>query len=103
MIYQQTVTIKNRNIEKVIDSFHKIDFIKFLISFQPVRIIKWDGIENDLTAHLKFWLLKWHSFTSLKPGSDIKGVPASLTIPILIPERSLRIIYGLFLEALLSL
>ena len=47
-------------------------------------------------------LLKWHSRTSLKPGSDIKGVPASLTIPILIPERSLRIIYGLFLEAYLQ-
>ena len=56
MLYKQTVKIKNRNIEKIIDSFHSKDFIKFLISYQPVKIIKWNGIENNLEAHLKFWL-----------------------------------------------
>ena len=86
MIYQQTVTIKNRNIEKVIDSFHKIDFIKFLISLQPVRIIKWDGIENGLTAHLKFWLLKWHSFIVIhknykRTSTSLSFVDSGITLP----------------------
>ena len=91
MIYQQTVTIKNRNIEKVIDSFHKIDFIKFLISFQPVRIIKWDGIENGLTAHLKFWLLKWHSFIVIhknykRTNTSLSFVDSGITLPMGIKE-----------------
>ena len=91
MIYQQTVTIKNRNIEKVIDSFHKIDFIKFLISLQPVRIIKWDGIENDLTAHLKFWLLKWHSFIVIhknykRTNTSLSFVDSGIALPMGIKE-----------------
>ena len=86
MIYKQTVNIKDRNIEEVIDSFHRIDFIKFLISFQPVKIIKWDGIENDLIANLKFWLLKWHSFEVIhknykRTSTSLSFVDKGITLP----------------------
>ena len=87
MIYNQTVNIKDKNIEEVIDSFHRIDFIKFLISFQPVKIIKWDGIENDLIANLKFWLLKWHSFKVIhksykRTDTSLSFIDKGITLPL---------------------
>tara|TARA_Y100000768_G_scaffold336514_1_gene278219 strand:- start:818 stop:1258 length:441 start_codon:yes stop_codon:yes gene_type:complete len=87
MLYKQTVNIKDRNIEKVIDSFHKRDFINFLISFQPVKIIKWDGIENNLSAHLKFWLFKWHSFiviheNYMRTDNSLSFVDKGTTLPL---------------------
>ena len=89
MLYQQTVNINNRNIEKVIDSFHKKDFIKFLTAHQPVKIITWNGIENDVIAHLKFWLLKWHSFIVIhknynrtKSSLSFRDVGATLPLGI---------------------
>tara|TARA_Y100001970_G_C14248843_1_gene870304 strand:- start:1402 stop:1842 length:441 start_codon:yes stop_codon:yes gene_type:complete len=91
MLYKQTVNIKDRNIEKVIDSFHRIDFIKFLISFQPVKIIKWHGIENNLSAHLKFWLFKWHSFIVIhknykRTDNSLSFVDKGITLPLGITE-----------------
>ena len=91
MLYKQTVNIKDRNIEKVIDSFHKRDFINFLISFQPVKIIKWDGIENNLSAHLKFWLFKWHSIivihkNYMRTDNSLSFVDKGTTLPLGITE-----------------
>ena len=91
MLYKQIVNIKDRNIEKVIDSFHKRDFINFLISFQPVKIIKWDGIENNLSAHLKFWLFKWHSFivihkNYIRTDNSLSFIDKGITLPLGITE-----------------
>ena len=91
MLYKQTVKIKNGNIDKIIDSFHRKDFIKFLISFQPVKIIKWNGIENNLKAHLKFWLFKWHSFIVIhknykRTENLLSFVDKGVTLPLGITE-----------------
>jgi len=91
MIYNQSVNIENRNIEEVINSFHRKDFIKFLISFQPVKIIKWDGIENNLSAHLKFWLFKWHTFIVIhknykRKEDSLSFVDKGITLPLGITE-----------------
>ena len=91
MLYKQTVKIKNRNIEKIIDSFHSKDFIKFLISYQPVKIIKWNGIENNLEAHLKFWLFKWHSFIVIhknykRTNNFLSFIDKGITLPLGITE-----------------
>ena len=61
MVYRQKVIIKRISIDKVIDAFHDINFVKFLISFQPVKIVHWSGITNGLIAELKFWFIKWNS------------------------------------------
>ena len=63
----------------------------FLISFQPVKIIKWDGIENNLSAHLKFWLFKWHTFIVIhknyKRNEDsLSFVDKGITLPLGITE-----------------
>ncbi len=62
MIYKQKVTIKNVQYLEVVSEFQNLKFIKFLIKWQPVKIIKWNGIYNNDKAHFKFWFLKWHNF-----------------------------------------
>ena len=59
MKYYQKVKIKNIDFDKAKLAFHKYDFIKYLTKFQPVKILKWDGIENGDTAHFKFWFFGW--------------------------------------------
>ena len=55
MFYNQKVKIKNTTFNKVVDSFHDLNFVKFLITLQPVRIIKWAGILDGDRAHFMFW------------------------------------------------
>ena len=62
MNYNQTVTIKNINFKKVSTAFHSIKLVKFLINFQPVKIIEWSGIEDDKIAYFKLWLFGWKNF-----------------------------------------
>jgi ligand-binding SRPBCC domain-containing protein len=62
MIYYQKVKIKNINFHDVVSSFHDLSFVKFLITFQPVKIIDWNGINNDDRAHFMFWFLGWKDF-----------------------------------------
>lgn len=62
MNYNQTVTIKNINFKKVSTAFHCIKLVKFLINFQPVKIIEWSGIEDDKIAYFKLWLFGWKNF-----------------------------------------
>ena len=70
MRYNQIVSLKNINFNIVSKSFREIKFVNFLISFQPVKIINWEGVENNKKAHFKLWFLGWrnfkvkHSFTS---------------------------------------
>ena len=62
MFYNQKVKIKNTTFNKVVDSFHDLDFVKFLITLQPVRIIKWAGILDGDRAHFMFWFFGWKDF-----------------------------------------
>ena len=45
-MFKQEVLIKNVPIKKVIESFHDKDFVKYLIKFQPVEMISWNGIKK---------------------------------------------------------
>ena len=47
MRYNQIVSLKNINFKIVSKSFREIKFVNFLISFQPVKIISWEGVENN--------------------------------------------------------
>ena len=62
MKYNQNVIIKNYDFNKVKESFHNIEIVKFLTRFQPVKIIHWSGITNGEKAHFKLWLLGWKNF-----------------------------------------
>ena len=62
MIYYQKVKIKNTSFHNVVSSFHNLNFVKFLIICQPVKIIAWDGINNNDRAHFMFWFLGWKDF-----------------------------------------
>ena len=59
MPFKQKVHIKRTSPVDVIESFHRIDFVNFLISLQPVKIIKWTGIKNGESASFKFWFFGW--------------------------------------------
>jgi len=62
MRYNQIVSLKNINFNIVSKSFREIKFVNFLISFQPVKIINWEGVENNKKAHFKLWFLGWRNF-----------------------------------------
>ena len=59
MLFKQKVYLKKTSSHDVIESFHKRAFVNFLISFQPVKIIKWTGIKNGESASFKFWFFGW--------------------------------------------
>ena len=59
MKYYQKVKIDNVDFEEVKLAFHDFRFIKYLTKFQPVQILKWDGIRNGDSAHFKFWFFGW--------------------------------------------
>lgn len=62
MRYNQIVSLKNINFKIVSKSFREIKFVNFLISFQPVKIISWEGVENNKKAHFKLWFFGWRNF-----------------------------------------
>tara|TARA_B110000438_G_C15472667_1_gene503829 strand:+ start:202 stop:534 length:333 start_codon:yes stop_codon:yes gene_type:complete len=62
MIYEQIVKIKNRPFSFIKSKFRNINFIIFLIKYQPIKLIKWDGIENGNIAFFKIWFLGWQDF-----------------------------------------
>ena len=62
MRYSQKVVIKNIDYEKVKESFHSIELVKFLTYLQPVKIIEWSGIEDGKVAYFKLWFLGWRDF-----------------------------------------
>ena len=62
MIYKQTVSLKNINLDQVCNTFHDRKFVNFLTSFQPIKIISWTGIEDDKIAFFKLWFLGWRDF-----------------------------------------
>ena len=62
MRYNQIVSLKNINFKIVSKSFREIKFVNFLISFQPVKIITWEGVENNKKAYFKLWFFGWKNF-----------------------------------------
>lgn len=101
MQYTQTVIINDIEFSKVISHFQNINFVKFLISFQPVRLIKWDGIMNNNKAHFQFWLFFWHDFEvkhSLINLSDseliFKDIGTKLPLGLIFWEHTHTIIQG---------
>tara|TARA_B100001989_G_C24424665_1_gene405864 strand:- start:352 stop:798 length:447 start_codon:yes stop_codon:yes gene_type:complete len=62
MRYNQIVSLKNINFKIVSKSFREIKFVNFLISFQPVKIISWEGVENNKKAYFKLWFFGWKNF-----------------------------------------
>ena len=62
MKFYQEVKIRTSKFENIVESFHNINFVKFLTYLQPIRIIHWDGIEDNKTAFFKLWFLGWNNF-----------------------------------------
>ena len=62
MKYTQNVKIKDVDFEIVKQAFHSIKLVEFLISFQPVKIISWSGIEDGEIADFRLWFFGWKKF-----------------------------------------
>tara|TARA_X000001036_G_scaffold430720_1_gene463873 strand:- start:404 stop:841 length:438 start_codon:yes stop_codon:yes gene_type:complete len=62
MEFYQEVKIKKNNFQNVINAFHDINFVRFLTYLQPIKIIIWEGIENNKLAFFKLWFLGWKDF-----------------------------------------
>ena len=71
MKYIQEVSINNCSLKEIEKNFQEPFFIKFLTSGQPVKILKWDGIKNNMEAEFKIWLFKWHKMSVIH--SDFKS------------------------------
>ena len=72
MKYKQSVKIKNITIDNAKIAFNDIDFLKHLITLQPVRVIKWEGTFDGALAHMKFWFFGWRDFI-VKHGSNVEN------------------------------
>ena len=72
MKYCQTVKLSKVDFNLVNKAFNDINFVKFLTSFQPVKIINWSGIEDDKMAFFKLWFLGWNNF-KVKHSNYIKN------------------------------
>jgi len=62
-MFKQEVLIKNVPIKKVIESFHDKNFVKYLIKFQPVEMISWNGIKSGEEAKFRFWFFGWREMS----------------------------------------
>ena len=71
MRYQQSVIVKSIDLVKARDTFNDIKFLKYLISFQPVKIIEWQGTFDGAIAHMRFWFFGWKDF-KVEHGDNYK-------------------------------
>ena len=62
MRYKQSVLVKNVSLTEAKKVFNDITFLKYLISFQPVKVIQWDGTFDGAFAHMRFWFFGWKDF-----------------------------------------
>ena len=72
MKYKQSVKVKNVTIDNAKIAFNDIDFLKHLVTLQPVRVIKWEGTFDGALAHMKFWFFGWRDFI-VKHGSNVEN------------------------------
>tara|TARA_Y100000994_G_C15588943_1_gene399761 strand:+ start:190 stop:630 length:441 start_codon:yes stop_codon:yes gene_type:complete len=87
MRYNQKVLIKNQPTDKVINAFHNIKFVKFLMLLQPIRIINWDGIENKQKAAFYLWFFGWRKFevehsNYKKSNNQLSFIDQGLKLPL---------------------
>ena len=59
MLFEQKVILKGTDPVDVIKSFHDRKFVEFLITLQPVKILSWEGINNNMKASFSFWFFGW--------------------------------------------
>jgi len=71
-MFKQKVLIKKVLPAKVIESFHDKDFVSFLIKFQPVKIVVWNGIKNGKLAEFKFWFFGWKTMNVIHKNYVLK-------------------------------
>ena len=62
MKYTQKDKIKNLSFKKSISEFKNFEFVKYLTMYQPIKIIKWEGIKNEDIAFFKLWFFGWKNF-----------------------------------------
>ncbi len=62
MRYNQIVKIDNASFKKAVNEFQNIGFVEFLTGFQPIKIMKWEGIKNNDEAFFKLWFFGWKNF-----------------------------------------
>ena len=87
MKFYQEVKIKNTKFENVINSFHDIKFVKFLTSLQPIKIINWDGIQNNKLAFFKLWFLGWRNFKVMHSNyknnaTELSFIDSGIELPL---------------------
>ena len=78
MKYTQNV-ILNNDFSIVKNSFQDIKFLQYLIRWQPVKLISWDGIKNNDKAHLKIWFLGWKDFKVIHKFNEESDIILSFT------------------------
>tara|TARA_B100001250_G_scaffold409200_1_gene433071 strand:- start:355 stop:822 length:468 start_codon:yes stop_codon:yes gene_type:complete len=72
-MFKQEVLIKEVLPSEVIESFHNKDFVTFLIKFQPVKIMAWDGIKSGKLAEFKFWFFGWKKMNVIHKNYVLKS------------------------------
>tara|TARA_B100000700_G_C14676761_1_gene683445 strand:+ start:159 stop:605 length:447 start_codon:yes stop_codon:yes gene_type:complete len=72
-MFKQEILLKKINSSVVINSFHDENFVRFLIKFQPVKILKWNGINNGEKALFKFWLFGWREMNVVHKNYNLKN------------------------------
>ena len=71
-MYKQKIFLKKIKPSKVIESFHDENFVKFLINYQPVKIIEWNGIKNGDKADFEFWFFGWRKMNVIHRNYILK-------------------------------
>ena len=71
MLYQQKVILKDIKTSDVIQSFHDKKFVDYLISYQPVKINSWNGIEKGKVASFSFWFFGWKNMKVIHDGYEV--------------------------------
>ena len=87
MKYYQTVKLSKVDFNIVNKAFNDINFVKFLTSFQPVKIINWSGIENNKMAFFKLWFLGWNNFkvkhsNYIKNKNELSFIDEGIELPL---------------------
>ncbi len=72
-MFKQEVLIKKVLPSEVIKSFHSKNFVQFLIKFQPVKIIAWEGIKSGKLAKFKFWFFGWRKMNVIHKNYILKS------------------------------
>ena len=93
MNYKQTVIIKNVSLSQANKTFNDIKFLKYLITLQPVKIIRWDGTYDGAKAHMKFWFFGWKDFVVTHGENKQSDSSFSFKVPENLIGKAFEIIF----------